>query len=259
MSGAPSGNEEFRAKEEEFYHDLWSREQWSRATPNPDEQARAGKIVGFIRQYVLPTVGERQARILDLGCGRGWLANILSEFGHVIGVDPVSAGIERAKELFPKLEFRCLESAELLQSLGAESFDLVVSSEVIEHVDRLQQPAFVRYIFSLLAPGGFAILTTPRGELQRRWARCQVEEQPLEEWLTASDLRRLAGDAGFHVQQTDRVFVPTTLADPISAFVHSRYFAKLAQIFPTSRLLARLRYYCAIYQVVVLHRPANAP
>ena len=174
MSGAHSGSEEFRAKEEEFYRDLWSREHWSRPTPNPDEQARADKVVHFIREYVLPTLSERKAHILDLGCGRGWLTNVLSAFGEVIGVDPVSAGVERARELFPKLEFRCLESTELLQSLGAGSFDLVVSSEVIEHVDRPQQPAFLGNIFSLLAPGGFAILTTPRGELQERWARSQV-------------------------------------------------------------------------------------
>jgi 2-polyprenyl-3-methyl-5-hydroxy-6-metoxy-1,4-benzoquinol methylase len=256
MSGAHSSNDAFRAKEEEYYRELWSRESWGSVTPNPDEKARSEKIVSLIREYVLPAAGDRRLRILDLGCGRGWLTNILSALGEVVGIDPVSAGVERARALFPNIEFRCLESAELQSSLGLESFDLVVSSEVIEHVDRAEQPAFLTGIFSLLVPGGFAVLTTPRGEMQERWARCQTEEQPREEWLMARDLRRLAEEAGFNVRRTDRVFVPMNLKDPISVFVQSRYFAKLAQIFPASRLLARLRYSCSIYQVILLQRPA---
>lgn len=241
--------------EEQFYRELWSQKNWNTATPNADEQARADKIISFIDTHAAQAL-DRPLRILDIGCGRGWLTNVLSTYGEAIGIDPAHASVQRARELFPQLDFRLRDSSELLREMGPECFDLIVSSEVIEHVEQDQQILFLRNIYALTRPGGFAILTTPRGELQHRWAKRQGAKQPVEEWIAEQQLQDLCRKAGFTIRQTDRAF-PASFADPISDFLHSRWFRGSARLFPNSRLLDWIRFYCAIYQVIIIQRPED--
>lgn len=105
-----------------------------------------------------PIAGKR---VLDLGCGRGFWTEHFSKVGaHVIGVDASSGGIERARASYPRLDFRQLAITEdLIQVLGEDPFDAVVSIEVVEHV--YDPRGFARSCFNALRPGGTLILTTP--------------------------------------------------------------------------------------------------
>jgi 2-polyprenyl-3-methyl-5-hydroxy-6-metoxy-1,4-benzoquinol methylase len=62
--------------------------------------------------YLLPGVlssieklyGERRVRILDLGCGNGFVASRLAELGHdVTGIDAATDGINIAKATYPSV------------------------------------------------------------------------------------------------------------------------------------------------------------
>ncbi len=243
------------ARENEYYGALWSSPEWSSTQPNGDEQARAGEILRLLDQEVLPAVSARPLKILDLGCGRGWLTALLSTRGEVTGLDPVAASVESARALFPALDFQVASSSELLASRGPQCAHLAVSSEVIEHIPAGHQPTFLGDIFHLLAPGGFAILTTPRGELRSAWARTQTELQPIEDWLSEKALGEICTRVGFTVRQRSRVFVPVTLGGLLQSLVHSRFFARCNARFPRSRIARWLRWHCSIYQVVLLQRP----
>jgi 2-polyprenyl-3-methyl-5-hydroxy-6-metoxy-1,4-benzoquinol methylase len=100
------------------------------------------------------------AKILDLGCGNGYVSDQLSRMGHsVTGVDVSRDGIEIAARAYPGVEFR-LGSVydESLNSLGSD-FDIVMSLEVVEHLfhpARLFDQARAR-----LKNGGYLILSTP--------------------------------------------------------------------------------------------------
>jgi 2-polyprenyl-3-methyl-5-hydroxy-6-metoxy-1,4-benzoquinol methylase len=232
----------------EFYSRFWNSEAWGSAQPNEDEQLRAESIIRFIEEFVRPRIAEGPSlRILDLGCGRGWLTSILSDYGSVLGIDPVPAAIERARVLFPDVDVRLSESANLISEGLEAQFDLIVSSEVIEHVVGGQKEAFLRDIYRLLKPGGFAILTTPRGELWKLWNRTEQEEQPVEEWISEKELGRLCEAVRFRVVAKDRVFVRYSL-DWLSRIAARN--TKLAYI----GLQEKLRYHRAIYQVVLLRR-----
>ena len=95
--------------------------------------------------------------ICDLGCGNGHITGRLAELGYqVTGVDASSSGIAIARRAYPNVEFvEALIDREL--SLG--EFDLVVSSDVIEHMYRPSD--LLDAAHTLLKPGGQILLGTP--------------------------------------------------------------------------------------------------
>ncbi len=241
--------------EESYYHSLWSSSYWNTREPNEDEQARANKIMMFIEDLVLPEPSATKPyKILDLGCGRGWLTYLLGAFGDVIGADPVAASINKAKELFPEINFLLADSKGLLQILGPNYFDLIVSSEVIEHIEDTQKESFLNTIYSLLSPGGFAILTTPRGELSEKWEHANTDVQPMEQWISEVHLDQISQSAGFLVLVRDRIFIPGYIDDWKCNIASSRGFNRLISYPFGAKILGKLRYACSIYQIVLLKR-----
>lgn len=84
-----------------FYDKFWMKEPYLSKDPNWEDELRVDAIMRFIKRYVLPSFSSGEhLKILDVGCGRGWLTNILSSYGHVLGIDP---SITRARELFLQL------------------------------------------------------------------------------------------------------------------------------------------------------------
>jgi 2-polyprenyl-3-methyl-5-hydroxy-6-metoxy-1,4-benzoquinol methylase len=100
-------------------------------------------------------------RVLDVGCGNGFTAGLFLARGwRVTGVDLSESGIKLAREKYPAGRFEVTGAGDdLLEKLKEPPFDVVVSTEVIEH---LYAPrAYVRGIYSALKPGGRFICTTP--------------------------------------------------------------------------------------------------
>ncbi|MDA2918202.1 class I SAM-dependent methyltransferase [Desulfobacterota bacterium AH_259_B03_O07] len=240
---------------EEYYNDLWSSDEWGSREPNMYERLRFEKIIYFIDNYVLPKSKEsKPLKIIDLGCGRGSLTNLLSVYGNILGVDPVSAAIKRAKQLFPQIDFITANATVLLGIYGAKHFNLIVSSEVIEHVQDSEKEEFAKSIYTLLAPGGFALVTTPRGELWDLWKKAYPNEQPVEDWISETRLDILIRKVGFTIIARDRVFVPGYIYDWKTSIASSMIFRLLMSYYPKSGILAKLRYSCGIYQVLLLQR-----
>jgi SAM-dependent methyltransferase len=116
-------------------------------------------------EYTIPAIlnllpKEESLNILDVGCGNGYLANHLSKIGHhVIGVDIAEDGIRIAKETYPHLKFELHSAYEKFDNLLRVPADVVIASEVIEHLYFPQR--FLKNIHDALCPGGYLILTTP--------------------------------------------------------------------------------------------------
>jgi len=117
--------------------------------------------------YVIPAVlslaGDVSggSRVLDIGCGNGGLAGEFLRRGCVVvGVDLSDSGIAQARKAHPEGRFEVLEADEAVaQKLGEDGFDLVVSTEVIEH---LYRPAgLLAGAFAALRPGGRFVCSTP--------------------------------------------------------------------------------------------------
>jgi 2-polyprenyl-3-methyl-5-hydroxy-6-metoxy-1,4-benzoquinol methylase len=101
------------------------------------------------------------ARLLDAGCGNGRLAALLASEGYdVTGVDLSSDGVQIARSDNPSCRFEVVAAGDgMLEQLDVEPFDLLVSTEVIEH---LYDPhAFIEAARDALRPGGMFIVSTP--------------------------------------------------------------------------------------------------
>ena len=52
-------------------------------------------------------LGLEKARILEVGCGTGWLGSALCQFGDVTGTDLSEGAVEEGRALHPDVTFHC--------------------------------------------------------------------------------------------------------------------------------------------------------
>lgn len=99
------------------------------------------------------------ARIIDVGCGSGATANMLTQMGfEVVGIDPSSSGIVVARAAYPDVQFAQRSAYDdLVKEFG--QFDAVVSLEVVEHC--FDPKLYAANVFSAIRPGGYAFISTP--------------------------------------------------------------------------------------------------
>lgn len=150
-------------------------------------------------------------RICDLGCGNGFLASLLGHEGHhVTGVDASPSGIEVARRHYEndRVKFVRSELDALAAAPDLGKFDVVVSSDVVEHLYRPSD--LVVAARHLLDPGGTLIVGTPyHGWLKNvaiavsgKW---DSHHGPLWDgghikFFSPRTLSQLVADAGFSVR-----------------------------------------------------------
>lgn len=187
-----------------FYVDLWNDPSWSSPYPNTDEKVRWYKIALILEKY-------RQERtiavgkVLDVGCGRGWLSRYLAPYGEYLGIEPVAGAVAIARKLFPEAEFQCNITGDMLPQYQ-NAFQLIVSTEVIEHIPYDRQATFIDDLNALLAPDGLLILTTPRKEIYEYILARGLCPQPIEDWLTEEQFEHLVTSHGFSVYEMERIY-----------------------------------------------------
>jgi len=98
----------------------------------------------------------RGRRVLDAGCGTGYLTQQLSHRGaQVTGVDLSDRMIAIAREQFPTLEFR-VDSCSQLSTCGDAEFHLVIANYVLMDLPDLE--AAVNAFARVLVGGGAAVV-----------------------------------------------------------------------------------------------------
>lgn len=100
-------------------------------------------------------LGRSNFRMLDVGCGTGWISRIWADAGvNVTGLEPSEARAARSRERGIRV-LSCF--AEELDT--KERFDLIVARHVIEH---LEEPEKILISLSrLLSPEGIILLVVP--------------------------------------------------------------------------------------------------
>jgi len=103
---------------------------------------------------------DKKLRVLDIGCGNGSLSHALAQQGYdVVGVEESEQGVSIAQSNFSNCHFIKSSIYDLPYAELENSFDIVISVEVIEHL--LYPKELVKAAKKCLKPKGCLIITTP--------------------------------------------------------------------------------------------------
>jgi SAM-dependent methyltransferase len=112
------------------------------------------------RRVILETMPRRDgARLLDLGCSDGrWTLEVAQHVGtsDIHGVEMLEERAVEARGL--GVDVVVADLSEPLAAYGDESFDVIHSNQVIEHVR--DTDCYMREIRRLLRPDGYALIST---------------------------------------------------------------------------------------------------
>lgn len=119
-----------------------------------------GQSSNLIHSIALSALGkmDKNVKILDLGCGAAGFSKLLAtnKFSSIFSCDADVYGSDVSKFNFQK----CNLNEDL--PYANEQFDVVVSLEVIEHLENPRK--FIREVHRITKPGGLILISTPNNE-----------------------------------------------------------------------------------------------
>ena len=151
---------------------------------------------GGAQAYVVPKLMQIlehegvKGRILDVGCGNGSMARCLEAKGfEVWGCEWDAAGVEIANRGNPG-RFMRWDLNDSCENFPWNSFEAVISSEVIEHL--FLPRGLFRLAQRVLLPGGLLVVTTPYHGYLKNLALCLAGK-----WDRHHDVRHDGGHIKF--------------------------------------------------------------
>ena len=167
-----------------------------------------------LHERILQALPARPARVLDVGCGRAWVAAAFLPRGvSVVSLDASADNPQRALDRLPAPNHAGVAADALALPFADGTFDAVVAAEITEHVP---DPArFLAELFRVLRPGGRLVVTTPYRE-RIRYVLCVHcnRRTPIHAHLHSFDEHTLPGllDAPGVAGRTVEVFSNNALA-----------------------------------------------
>lgn len=177
-----------------FYDGLWAGEWRDLPSHGPLSYTRQRLMLREFGAMVRPGM-----RLLDVGCGDGtFIARLKERFPDldVAGIDFSAAAREGDSETL-RAAMTTGDVEKLTDYYDEESFDLVVSCEVLEHVE---DPAAVLHgVNQVLKPGGIGVFTVPLG--MQHWSELDDAGQHLRRF-EPGEFDALCVDAGLKVENS---------------------------------------------------------
>lgn len=142
-----------KATNKELFYNRFS-DQWEGKINSQETEKRLKIIFGKL----LKPSELKHKKFLEVGCGLGYFSHKAYELGAgVTGVDIGSSLIKINRGKTPDARFIVASASKL--PFEDELFDVVLSTEVIEHVDK--QEKALKEMIRVLKKGGILVITTP--------------------------------------------------------------------------------------------------
>lgn len=143
----------------EIYHQLGER--WYTAQDDPVALLRAEAALRnpWIAEQIRKQLGTNEVSVLDIGCGGGFLTNLLARSGfRVVGLDQSveSLAVARLYDTTGTVQYDQGDACRL--PYPDQSFDVVCSMDFLEHVDDPKQ--VVAEAARMIKPGGMFFFST---------------------------------------------------------------------------------------------------
>ncbi len=146
---------------------------------------------------------SKDSKILDIGCNLGSLINLIYEDGYkrVYGLDIRSEAINKGKQLYPQLASNLKDYNGNVIPHKANSFDVVLMFDVIEHIPNLER-FLEQEVYRVLKKDGIFMFQTPNKYSNIVWE--MISSRSLTKWRkyhpslqTPRSLRNLLESKGF--------------------------------------------------------------
>lgn len=126
----------------------------------------------------------KQLKILEVGSGLGYLTySLISAKYDAVGMDISQTAVDQANNTFGNHYF-CADLFEYSR-LNPGSFDVVILTEVIEHIKRPVD--FIKSVLNLLKPDGEAIITSPNKSFYPEDILWPTDLPPVHCWWFSED------------------------------------------------------------------------
>jgi len=140
--------------------------------------SQAREIFGMLERA---RVGFSQARLLEIGCGNGYYAELLRKCGltQYKGFDITNAFFPMLRQKFPGFEY---VRGDITADRVAGEFDVVLLIDVIEHIVTEEKlMSALANVSAMMAKGGVLVLApvTPRGRRSLFYVRFWTEDDVL--------------------------------------------------------------------------------
>ena len=114
-----------------------------------------------VEEVIKNSASDKSVKILDVGCGTAnYVPGLVKKFPGIIyiGIEPIETSFKKAQKCVDDIEQATVHFGLAYDALTAyedESFDLIISLSVLEHVKRL--PEFLQFCSRYLKSGGSMI------------------------------------------------------------------------------------------------------
>jgi 2-polyprenyl-3-methyl-5-hydroxy-6-metoxy-1,4-benzoquinol methylase len=243
------GQEQSSAAETAFW-DSWNTDY--RQTENV-EPGSVPDIVGRVVVAATEALELESPRIVEIGCGTGWLARSLSGLGQYTGWDLSPRSVELARR---NVEGARFEVRDVHDGVQPASADVVVMVDTIAYFR--DQDAALRNVSAMVVPDGYLVVTTVNPFVYSRmsWIGPPGDGQ-VRTWLTKDRLHALIEQNSFTIRSSR-----TVLPDGDTGVLRWTNSRKLNR--PVERLIgrgavvaAKERVGLGQYRVVVARRRAE--
>lgn len=163
-----------------YYDNLWSK----RLKMNYLQLRRSLKILQYISGIMSH---NKKIKVLDLGCGDGRFTSFLGEFVDTDAIELSEEAIKTAKEKHPHVNF--FHGSALEFNFNPEKYDVVISQEVIEHIE--DQNKYMEVCYKVLKKKGYLIMTTPNKKVFDHMEGGNWSQQPIEKIMNPKEFKKL--------------------------------------------------------------------